>query len=142
MARLRISTCSWKYPSWDGLVYSAPRGINYLEEYARHFDTVEIDQWFWSLHGPDKISLPRRSVVEEYATSVPAEFRFSVKVPNSVTLSHFYRKSRSQPLVDNPDFLSTELFNRFLEALTPMHHLLGSLMLQFEYLNKEKMPDA
>lgn len=140
MTRLRIGTCSWKYPSWDGLVYSAPKGINYLEEYARQFDTVEIDQWFWSLHGPGNISLPRSGVAEEYAASVPEDFRFSVKVPNSVTLSHFYRKSRNQPLVENPDFLSVDLFNRFLDALTPMHHLLGPLMLQFEYLNKEKMP--
>ncbi|PLX23103.1 MAG: DUF72 domain-containing protein, partial [Ignavibacteria bacterium] len=46
MARLRIGTCSWKYPSWKGIVYSAPKGINYLEEYARVYDTVEIDQWF------------------------------------------------------------------------------------------------
>ena len=36
MARLRIGTCSWKFPSWSGLVYSAPKGINYLAEYARH----------------------------------------------------------------------------------------------------------
>ena len=142
MARLRIGTCSWKYPSWEGIVYSAPKGINYLEEYARVYDTVEIDQWFWSLHGPGKISLPREDTIREYASSVPDGFRFSVKVPNSVTLSHFYRKARTQPLVENPDFLSVDLFARFLEALVPMHHLLGPLMLQFEYLNREKMPAA
>src|SRR6056297_1251867 len=34
MPSLRIGTCSWKYPSWEGLVYSAPKDINYLEEYA------------------------------------------------------------------------------------------------------------
>ncbi|MBC8235230.1 DUF72 domain-containing protein [bacterium] len=52
MAELRIGTCSWKFPSWHKLVYSEPKGINYLEEYSRHYNTVEIDQWFWSLCSP------------------------------------------------------------------------------------------
>ena len=43
MAELRIGTCSWKFPSWHGLVYSAPKGINYLKEYAEHYNTVEVD---------------------------------------------------------------------------------------------------
>lgn len=34
MSSLRIGTCSWKYPSWEGLVYSVAKDINYLEEYA------------------------------------------------------------------------------------------------------------
>ena len=140
MASLRIGTCSWKYPSWEGLVYSAPKDINYLEEYAAQYDTVEVDQWFWSLHGPGTITMPREDTVREYAASVPEDFRFSVKVPNSISLSHFYRKSKTDPLRENPDFLSVELFERFLDTLAPMHHLLGPLMLQFEYLNKQKIP--
>ena len=39
---LRIGTCSWKYPSWKGLVYSRATGIDYLAEYATRYDTVEI----------------------------------------------------------------------------------------------------
>ncbi|MBN1446404.1 MAG: DUF72 domain-containing protein [Bacteroidetes bacterium] len=140
MSILRIGTCSWKYPSWEGLVYSAPKGIDYLAEYAEKYDTVEIDQWFWSLHGPGKITLPRPETVREYAASVPPSFRFSVKVPNSITLSHYYRKTKTAPLEENPGFLSPELFLRFLDTLEPMHGLLGPLMLQFEYLNKQKMP--
>ncbi len=48
---LRIGTCSWKYPSWEGLVYSRSAGIDYLAEYARRYNTVEVDQWFWALPG-------------------------------------------------------------------------------------------
>ncbi|MFZ1729565.1 MAG: DUF72 domain-containing protein [Bacteroidota bacterium] len=140
MSKIRIGTCSWKYPSWEGLVYSSSREINYLEEYSAKYDTVEIDQWFWSLHGPGKLSLPKRETAAEYAGAVPQDFRFSVKVPNSITLSHFYQKSKNDPLLENPYFLSSELFFRFLEAIEPMHELLGPLMLQFEYLNKQKMP--
>ena len=139
MAALRIGTCSWKYDSWAGLVYSDEARANYLNEYARHFDTVEVDQWFWSLFGRDKVALPRPEAVEEYAASVPASFRFSVKAPNSVTLTHFYRKARSDPLVGNPHFLSVDIFKEFLGALEPMGNRLGPVMFQFEYLNKQKM---
>jgi uncharacterized protein YecE (DUF72 family) len=139
MARLRIGTCSWKYPSWHGLVYSAPKGINYLEEYARHYDTVEVDQWFWSLFGEDSVSLPRLADVETYRRSVPDDFTFTAKVPNSVTLTHFYKKKKSDALVPNPHFLSPVVFEAFLSALEPMRDMLGPLMFQFEYLNKQKM---
>ncbi len=45
-AMLRICTCSWKYPSWKGLVYTKASGIDYLAEYAKRYNTVEVDQWF------------------------------------------------------------------------------------------------
>jgi uncharacterized protein YecE (DUF72 family) len=122
-----------------GLVYSRKDRASYLKEYARRYNTVEIDQWFWSLFGEDRVLLPRPDVVKEYAASVPASFRFSVKVPNSVTLTHFYRKARSDPLVANPHFLSLEVLEKFLDALKPMGSRLGPVMFQFEYLNKRKM---
>jgi uncharacterized protein YecE (DUF72 family) len=139
VAQLRIGTCSWKFPSWHGLVYSAPKGINYLEEYARHYDTVEVDQWFWSLFGMDSVKLPRPADVAAYRRSVPEDFRFTVKVPNSITLTHFYRKAKADPLVPNPSFLSPALFREFLSLLDPLRDVLGPLMFQFEYLNRQKM---
>ena len=139
MDNLRIGTCSWKFPSWAGIVYSAPRGINYLQEYATQYDTVEIDQWFWSLFGADKIRLPDRRDASEYRQSVPDGFRFTVKAPNSITLTHLYKKGRSGPLVTNPHFLSTELVRDFLALIEPLHDTLGPIMFQFEYLNRQKM---
>ena len=139
MAELRIGTCSWKFPSWHGLVYSAPQGINYLEEYARRYDTVEIDQWFWSLFGEDSVRLPAPADVEAYRRSVPETFRFTVKVPNSITLTHLYRKAKTDPLVANPHFLSPDLLRSFLSLLEPLRDVLGPLMFQFEYLNRQKI---
>jgi uncharacterized protein YecE (DUF72 family) len=139
MAVLRIGTCSWKYDSWRGLVYSEEKKSNYLEEYSRRYDTVEIDQWFWSLFGKDKVSLPFSNVVKSYERSVPEDFRFSIKVPNSITLTHFYRSSKKIPLEENPYFLSRELMSHFLGRLDPMRQKLGLLMFQFEYLNRRKM---
>ena len=140
MAQLRIGTCSWKFPSWEGLVYSAQKGINYLEEYAAHYETVEIDQWFWSLFGEDSIKLPSPFDVMRYRESTGDDFRFSIKAPNSITLTHFYNKKKGDPLVTNPHFLSPGLFSTFLSALDPLGDTLGPIMFQFEYLNQQKMP--
>ena len=140
MAELRIGTCSWQYPSWHGLVYTAPRGINYLAEYAEHYDTVEVDRWFWSLFGADSVRLPNPFDVERYRDSVSDGFRFALKVPNSITLTHFYKKAKGDPLVANPHFLSVPLFESFVSSLDPIRDLLGPLMYQFEYLNRQKMP--
>ncbi len=138
-AKLFIGTCSWKYESWRGLIYPETGELNYLRYYAQHYDTVEIDQWFWSLFEPDHVVLPRADVVDEYAKSVPESFRFTIKVPNSVTLTHFYRKQKNDPLKENVNFLSVDLFNRFLDSIQPLLNQTFSLMLQFEYLNKQKM---
>ncbi len=139
ISRLRIGTCSWRFPSWAGIVYSAAEGINHLEEYARRYSTVEVDRWFWSLFQGSEPRLPSPADVDEYRRSVPPGFRFSVKVPNSVTLTHHYGKAKGDPLVPNPHFLSADLFARFLSLLAPLGDLLGPLIFQFEYLNRQKV---
>ncbi len=137
---LHIGTCSWKYPSWKGLVYSKAKPKNFLEEYSAKYSTVEVDQWFWSLFG-DSVVLPKKSVVEEYAASVPDSFKFGIKVPNSIMLTHHYKKGSRGPLIPNEHFLSVDLMKRFLESIEPLHSKLGPLMFQFGYLNKQKMRD-
>ncbi|MFC2089095.1 DUF72 domain-containing protein, partial [Calditrichota bacterium] len=136
---IRIGTCSWKYDSWKGIVYSENVGKNHLAEYSQKYNTVEIDQWFWSLFAEDKVTLPLTSVVKSYAASVPDDFKFTVKIPNSITLTHFYRKKKSDPLQSNPYFLSNQLLNKFLESIDPLKSKIGMLMFQFEYLNKQKI---
>lgn len=76
----------------------------------------------------------------EYVRSVPEDFKFTVKVPNSITLTHHYKRSKIELPEPNPHFLSPELFHSFLNALEPMWSRLGPIMFQFEYLNKQKMP--
>jgi uncharacterized protein YecE (DUF72 family) len=131
VAEIRVGTCSWKYPSWKGLVYSRETGIDYLAEYARKYSTVEVDQWFWTL--------PDRTTAAEYAAATPENFRFTVKLPNALSLTHFYKKKGETELRPNPQFLSADLFQEVLSRLEPMHGKIGMLMLQFEYLNKLKM---
>lgn len=143
---LKIGTCSWKFDSWKGLFYDQAktyRPDDYLPDYAQHLDTVEIDQWFWSLF-PGGIRLPDIGTVKNYAESVPDGFIFTVKAPNSLTLTHFYakqtRKYAEYAGKANQYFLDNELLERFLERMTLMESKLGPIMFQFEYLNKKKMP--
>jgi uncharacterized protein YecE (DUF72 family) len=145
---LRVGTCSWKYDSWKGLIYQAGkayRAQDYLPDYARRLNTVEVDQWFWSLF-PGQVRLPSPGDVELYARSVPADFIFSVKAPNALTLTHFYAKQPPSAGtcagLPNEHFLSLPLLSEFLERLHPLGKKLGPVMFQFEYLNRKKMPDA
>lgn len=140
--KIRIGTCSWKYDSWREIVYSNAAEINYLKEYSEKFNTVEIDQWFWSLFPPNKVILPRKEDVVNYKKSVSKDFRFTIKVPNSITLTHFYNKNKNEELIKNPFFLSNELFDEFLESIEYLLDQVGCLMFQFEYLNKNKMPSV
>jgi uncharacterized protein YecE (DUF72 family) len=145
-SNLRIGTCSWKYDSWKGLIYEAEKDYqpyDYLIDYAKHYTTVEIDQWFWSLF-PSGAKLPNVETIKIYSDSVPDDFLFTVKAPNSITLTHHYTKqsSRYQHVANQPNqfFLNIDLLKRFLETLQTMGNKLGPVMLQFEYLNRQKIP--
>jgi uncharacterized protein YecE (DUF72 family) len=136
---LRIGTSSWNYDSWEGLVYSRDSGRSYLEQYAQVYDTAEIDRWFWSLFDSPEPRLPDPGTAEEYSRSVPEGFLFTVKVPNSITLTHHYQRDKSKPLQANPHFLSPELFAAFLRRIEALKDHIAALIFQFEYLNRRKM---
>lgn len=138
-SQIYFATCSWKYDSWKGIIYPDEKKFNWLEEYAKHFKSVEIDQWFWSLFDEKKIGMPKKDDVINYSNSVPEDFKFTIKMPNSITLTHFYKKKKADPLIANPHFFSPKLMEDFLEIIEPMKNKIGALMFQFEYLNREKM---
>ena len=133
---LYIGTCSWKYPSWEGLVYEAAREEPLLTQYARRYGSVEVDQWFYSL-GKTSVALPDPGVVSTYGEEVGEEFRFTVKAPNALT-SPFAYASKSEA---NRWFLSPDLFYQFLETLAPLASRLGLIILQFPYLNRSAFTD-
>ena len=108
MSRLRIGTCSWKFPSWHGLVYSQPKNADYLGEYAERYDTVEIDQWFWSRFGVGEVSLPSaRDVAGGAAIFSPAIAR---------RMMHYFEQIGRQPVA----YVFPELTRREHEVLALM----------------------
>lgn len=133
MGSIRIGTCSWKYPSWERLVYPVGQAESeYLAAYAQRYDMVEIDQWFWSL-GKDSAGLPRSSTVNAYDRQSPDDFSFTIKCPNALTR---VLDDRSKA---NPFFLDPALMERFIASLSPIKRKIGLLMLQFGYLNRYMM---
>jgi uncharacterized protein YecE (DUF72 family) len=54
-----------------------PPGASLLERYAAIFPAVEITSSFYRLH--------RRTTYERWADTVPADFRFAVKLPRAIT---------------------------------------------------------
>lgn len=137
MGEVILGTSSWNYPSWKGLLYrEGDDSTNYLTQYAKHYNSVEIDQWFWSL-GKESLRLPARETVNSYDKATGSDFRFTVKCPNALTLTHHYTKEG--PLRPNPYFLDPNLFMAFYAALGPLQSKIGLYIFQFEYLNRDKM---
>jgi uncharacterized protein YecE (DUF72 family) len=134
MGNLYFGSCSWKYPSWEKLVYSSREPADFLAEYAQKYRSVEVDQWFWSL-GKSSYGLPDLATVAEYNAATPQDFRFTVKCPNTLTVPYAYRAG-TKP---NPWFLDREVFLQFLDYIEKLLPKIGLFMFQFEYLNREKM---
>ena len=88
MVVYRIGTAGWSLPRLVQDVVSA--GGTHLQRYAREFTAVEINSSFYHL--------PRPATYERWAASVPAGFRFAVKVPKAIT--HEQRLVATDTLLD------------------------------------------
>ena len=73
-----LGTQGFAFDGWVGSFYPAGTAkAVYLEEYVKHFPTVEIDATFYAT--------PRASVVEGWRERTPASFRFAAKFPKLIT---------------------------------------------------------
>ncbi|MFH1383132.1 MAG: DUF72 domain-containing protein [Chloroflexota bacterium] len=73
-----IGTSGWHYDHWRGVFY--PEGLpkaRWLEFYARHFTTVEINNSFYRL--------PSEAAFAGWRDSSPADFTFALKVNRFIT---------------------------------------------------------
>ncbi|MBV9103158.1 MAG: DUF72 domain-containing protein [Candidatus Eremiobacteraeota bacterium] len=75
---VRVGTCGYSYRDWVGRFY--PRQLRadaMLEYYARHFSTVEIDASYYRV--------PSEATIASLHRRTPPEFRFTAKLPGSLT---------------------------------------------------------
>ncbi len=103
----RVGTAGWAITSAQA-AHFAGEGAH-LERYARFFNAVEINSSFYRPH--------RQSTYQRWAASVPADFRFSVKVPKAITHEH--------RLVDCDDPIG-----RFMDEVQALGDKLGVLLVQ------------
>jgi uncharacterized protein YecE (DUF72 family) len=76
MEKLHIGTMGWSYDFWKGNFYPE-ESKNLLTEYAKIFDTVEINNTFYRI--------PSRDTVRNWKEETPDEFIFSAKFPRKIT---------------------------------------------------------
>ena len=100
MRPVHIGCSGWNYAAWRELFY--PKGLpanRWLEHYAQHFSTVEVNSTFYRL--------AKRDAVARWVTQVPDDFVFSVKA--SRYLTHIKRLGGMREGVE-----------RFYEPLEPL----------------------
>lgn len=107
---IRIGTMGFSYPDWVGSFFPAgTRAADFLAQYARVFDCVELDTTFYAA--------PRASAVRGWAANTPPGFRFAAKLPKAITHDQRLRDSAA-PL------------HGFLEAMAPLGEKLGPMLIQ------------
>lgn len=107
MSHNRIGTAGWSLPLAEQAHFGA--GASHLERYASGFDAVEINSSFHRPHRP--------ATYARWAASVPSSFRFSVKVPKSIT--HGLRLQQAGDLLET-----------FLKEAGALGEKLGCLLVQ------------
>ncbi len=76
--RYYIGTSGWHYEHWRGLFYPEKLAkARWLEFYAGHFTTVELNNTFYRL--------PSENAFDTWRNSTPADFTFAVKVSRFIT---------------------------------------------------------
>jgi uncharacterized protein YecE (DUF72 family) len=106
-SKLCVGTAGWSIPRQEKRHF--PAGESLLARYAKVLPAVEINSTFYRPH--------RASTFERWAASVPRAFRFSVKIPNTIT--HDQRLTSS-----------AKLLHSFLADLEPLGSRLGCLLVQ------------
>jgi uncharacterized protein YecE (DUF72 family) len=96
---IRIGCSGWNYASWKDEFYGGLPARLWLEHYAKHFDTVEVNTTFYRL--------PNRNAVAGWERTAPPGFLFTIKA--SRYLTHIKRLNELGPGLD-----------RFYERLEPL----------------------
>ncbi|MBL7259092.1 DUF72 domain-containing protein [Paractinoplanes lichenicola] len=107
---LNIGTSGWQYRDWKGRFYpqKLPQRL-WLEHYAAHFPTVEVNNAFYRL--------PERSTFEQWRERTPDGFCVAVKM--SRYLTHIKRlRDPAEPVA------------RFFERASALGGKLGPVLLQ------------
>jgi uncharacterized protein YecE (DUF72 family) len=100
---IRIGCSGWNYTSWKDEFYEGKPARLWLQHYAQHFDTVEVNNTFYRL--------PLKTSVAAWVEQTPPGFLFSVKASRYLThikrltdlrggIGRYYE--RIEPLVRSP----------------------------------------
>lgn len=110
MVDWRLGTVGFSYKDWDGVFYPEQMpSRSYLAHYSQIFNAVELDSTFYGT--------PPVERVKQWATTVPADFKFCVKTPRQITHD------------SHPVHSKTEML-KFLDVVTLLGGKLGVVLIQ------------
>ena len=108
--KIRIGASAWSFDEWRGAFYPADLpASHWLEFYARHFPTVEIDSTYYGA--------PAENTACRWLDTTPATFRFACKLPREITHACRLRDCRDE-------------LNAFLRAIEPLAPKLQVILIQ------------
>jgi uncharacterized protein YecE (DUF72 family) len=117
MHSVSVGTCGWSYTDWNGKFYPDKLpSAECLGFYADHYPVVEVDSTFYRS--------PSAKMVEGWRDKTPDGFRFSLKVPQTIT--------HEKVLLD----CGREV-DSFIDAARLLGAKLLCCLLQFGYFNKK-----
>lgn len=100
----------WSHNNWQQTFYGCgTKSHERLEKYASVFHTVEGNTTFYAT--------PSASTVKNWLASTHDKFRFTFKLPKSITHQHMLRGCQAE-------------LNSFMSVLAPLHHRIGLWTIQ------------
>ncbi|GIM95258.1 DUF72 domain-containing protein [Paractinoplanes toevensis] len=106
---LKVGTSGWQYRDWKDRFYAGVPQKRWLEHYAEHYSTVEVNNAFYRL--------PERDTFEQWRKRTPDDFEIGVKM--SRYLTHVKRlREPAEPVA------------RFMSRAEALEGKLGPVLLQ------------
>jgi len=122
--RVFIGTSGWHYKHWLGVFYPEKLPENeMLAYYARHFDTVELNNSFYHL--------PSETAFDNWRKTVSPDFLFAVKASRFIT----HMKKLKDPASSS---------QKFFHGAERLHEKLGPILFQLPprwHLNLERLSE-
>ncbi len=146
---VHIGTSSWKYTGWCGSLYDTARyeyrgkfsetrfNRDCLTEYSEVFKTVCVDAAYYAFPTPRQL--------EGLDRQTPADFRFTFKVTDAITIRKFPLLDRFGDLAGKPNgnFLNAGLFTEsFLKPCEAIRSKVGLLIFEFSRFHPADYPQG
>ncbi|MBC7363951.1 MAG: DUF72 domain-containing protein [Candidatus Aminicenantes bacterium] len=140
--KILIGTSGWSYPGWRRLFYPPElKPADWLEYYAGHFSTVEINMTFYRS--------PKPEILKGWVARVPEDFQFTLKASRQIT--HLKKLKNVEHDLEHLAFLARQLKNKsgcLLYQLPPsltldlelLQAFLSSLPLGFKHVVEFRHP--
>ncbi|MCC8409885.1 DUF72 domain-containing protein [Mucilaginibacter sp. UR6-1] len=110
--QVHVGCAKWGRKEWVGKIYPPKtKDANFLDEYVKHFDCIELNATFYQVYGAETIAKWRDKA------AINPDFRFCPKFSQSI--SHIRRLKNAE-----------EITTSFYEGITAFGDKLGPLFLQ------------